>query len=230
VVSKFVEAASDALRSNAGYSGEIDFDALKIRRGSPLVGVQLPLPAPSTFGVSRLRSLRSDSPSISGYVPRAERNPPMNRRVSVWKYVRLKNGRWRYCKPAVAKNGKIKADWVIVKGKHQRHLEGTFYLHRYDRNKEIWRKIGPKAQEALDAAESEMTYLPRVFRPSRLISPNLSIEAASHGWLEEVKLSTRPETYELYEHTVREFRAWNSNGGPRHRFMADFSRLDFLTY
>src|SRR5437667_4133867 len=107
--------------------------------------------------------------------------------------------------PAVAKNGKIKADWVIVKGKHQRHLEGTFYLHRYDRNKEIWRKIGPKAQEALDAAESEMTYLPRVFRSSQLISPNLSIEAASHGWLEEVKLSTRPETYELYEHTVREF-------------------------
>jgi len=154
----------------------------------------------------------------------------MNKRVSVWKYVRLKNGRWRYCKPAVAKNGKIKADWVIVKGKHQRHLEGTFYLHRYDRNKEIWRKIGPKAQEALDAAESEMTYLPRVFRSSRLISRNLSIEAASHGWLEEVKLSTRPETYELYEHTVREFRAWNSNGGPRHRFMADFSRLDFLTY
>src|SRR3989442_10379982 len=52
------------------------------RGGSP------PLPAPSTFGVSRLRSLRSDSPSISGYVPKAERNPPIDRRVSVWKYVR----------------------------------------------------------------------------------------------------------------------------------------------
>src|SRR5438445_4854543 len=87
------------------------------------------------FWGQQVQSLRSDSPSISGYVPRAERNPPMNRRVSVWKYVRLKNGRWRYCKPAVAKNGKIKADWVIVKGKHQRHLEGNFYLHRYDRNK-----------------------------------------------------------------------------------------------
>src|SRR5438093_13599781 len=64
---------------------------------------------------------------------------------------------------------------------HHGLLEGTFYLHRYDRNKEISRKIGPKAQQALDAAESEMTYLPRVFRSSRLISPNLSIEAASHG-------------------------------------------------
>src|SRR5207302_1699795 len=101
---------------------------------------------------------------------------------------------------ADSKSAEVHPSWGFNSPfRHQRHLEGTFYLHRYDRNKEIWRKIGPKAQEALDAAESEMTYLPRVFRSSRLISPNLSIEAASHGWLEEVKLSTRPETYELYE-------------------------------
>src|SRR5207253_9261072 len=110
------KTASDALKSNQEYSIVIRFHALKIRRGTPRGG-STPPPDTSTFGVSRLRSLRSDSPSISGYVPRAERNPPMNKRVSVWKYVRLKNGRWRYCKPAVAKNGKIKADRVIVKGK-----------------------------------------------------------------------------------------------------------------
>jgi hypothetical protein len=52
----------------------------------------------------------------------------MNRRVSVWKYVRLKNGRWRYCKPALAKNGMIRPDWVIVKGKPEHHPEGNFYL------------------------------------------------------------------------------------------------------
>jgi hypothetical protein len=38
----------------------------------------------------------------------------MNRRVSVWKYVRI-GRKWRYCKPAVGKNGKIKPDWVIVR-------------------------------------------------------------------------------------------------------------------
>jgi hypothetical protein len=33
----------------------------------------------------------------------------MNRRVSVWKYVRI-GKKWRYCKPVVGKNGKIKSD------------------------------------------------------------------------------------------------------------------------
>jgi hypothetical protein len=50
----------------------------------------------------------------------------MNRRVSVWKYVRI-GKKWRYCKPAVEKNGKIKSAWVIVKGKEEHHPEGNFY-------------------------------------------------------------------------------------------------------
>jgi len=47
----------------------------------------------------------------------------MNRRVSVWKYVRV-GKKWRYCKPSVGKNGKIKPDWVIVKGREEHHPEG----------------------------------------------------------------------------------------------------------
>jgi integrase len=157
----------------------------------------------------------------------------MNRRVSVWKYVRLKNGRWRYCKPALAKNGKIRPDWVIVKGKAEHHPEGNFYLHRYDGDREIWKRVGLNAQDAVDAAEFDTAYLDAKAKgvPVKPIdTPNLTIEAAAHGWLEDVKLSARPETHELYEHTVREFRSWNSNGGPRHRFVAEFTRLDLLTY
>src|SRR5204863_8265126 len=44
------KTASDALKSNQEYSIVIRFHALKIRRGSPLVGVQLPLPAPALLG------------------------------------------------------------------------------------------------------------------------------------------------------------------------------------
>ncbi len=61
-------------------------------------------------------------------------------------------------------------------------------------------------------------------------TPNLTIAAAAHGWLQDVKLSARPETHELYEYTVREFQQWNLNGGPRHKFIAEFTRLDLLTY
>src|ERR1035438_10128851 len=108
----------------------------------------------------------------------------MNRRVSVWKYVRLKNGRWRYCKPATGKNGKIRPDWVIVKGKAEHHPEGNFYVHRYDNGREIWRKIGESAQEAVDAADFEGTYLQAKSKgiPVKEIdTPVLSIDAAVHG-------------------------------------------------
>jgi len=157
----------------------------------------------------------------------------MNRRVSVWKYVRLKNGRWRYCKPALSKNGKIRPDWVIVKGKAEHHPEGNFYLHRYDGGREIWKRVGPNAQDAVDAADFDTAYFEAKAKgvPVKPIdTPNLTIAAAAHGWLQDVKLSARPETYELYEHTVREFQQWNLNGGPRHKFIAEFARLDLLTY
>jgi len=157
----------------------------------------------------------------------------MNRRVSVWKYVRLKTGCWRYCKPAVGKNGKIKSDWVIVKGKEEYHPEGNFYLHKYDGNREIWKKIGPIAQAAVNAADFESTYLnarAKGIPVKQLDTPELSIQAASHGWLEEAKLSTRPETYELYEHTIREFCQWNSNGGPRRTNVTELTRVDLLKY
>lgn len=157
----------------------------------------------------------------------------MNRRVSVWKYVRLKTGRWRYCKPATGKNGKIKPDWVIVKGKEEHHPEGNFYVHRYDNGREIWRKVGQSAQEAVDAADFEGTYLEAKSKgiPVKEIdTPVLSIDAAVHGWLEEVKLSSRPETYELYEQTIREFQRWNSNGGAKRLNVADLIRMDLLKY
>jgi len=157
----------------------------------------------------------------------------MNRRVSVWKYVRLKNGRWRYCKPALAKNGKIRPDWVIVKGKAEHHPEGNFYVHRYDNGREIWRKIGESAQEAVDAADFEGIYLhakSRGIPVKEINTPVLSMDAGVYGWLEEVKLSSRPETYELYEQTIREFQHWNSNGGARRLNVADLSRMDLLKY
>jgi len=46
------KTASDALKSNHEYSRVIRFHALKIRRGSPLVGVSTPPPGTSTKAAS----------------------------------------------------------------------------------------------------------------------------------------------------------------------------------
>jgi hypothetical protein len=52
----------------------------------------------------------------------------MNRRVSVWKHVRLGNGKWRYCRPVRDEKGKIVADVVTVPGGHEERLQRFFAL------------------------------------------------------------------------------------------------------
>jgi len=48
-----------------------------------------------------------------------------NRRVSVWKYVKVGTN-WRYCKPVLGANNKIKPHWVYVKGVAEQHPEGNY--------------------------------------------------------------------------------------------------------
>lgn len=76
-----------------------------------------------------------------------------NRRVSVWKYVKVGKN-WRYCKPVYGANNKIKPLWVYVKGFPKEHPEGNFYTMRLEGQRKIWKLIGPNPADALRAAES----------------------------------------------------------------------------
>ena len=78
----------------------------------------------------------------------------MNRRVSIWKHVRLDDGKWRYCRPVLDAKGKIVSDLVRVKGVEQHHSEGNYVISYYDPNL-IWLKCGPKPADAIAAAEHQ---------------------------------------------------------------------------
>jgi hypothetical protein len=39
----------------------------------------------------------------------------LNRKVSIWKHVRLADGKWRYCRPVLDAKGKMVADMVALK-------------------------------------------------------------------------------------------------------------------
>jgi integrase/recombinase XerD len=81
-----------------------------------------------------------------------------NRKVSVWKYVKVGN-RWKYCRPVYGRNNKIKPNWAFVGGKPEHHPEGNFYISRRDGKKKIWRKIGPNPADAVNAAKIEKSIL-----------------------------------------------------------------------
>lgn len=49
-------------------------------------------------------------------------------KYTIYKYVRLKEGSWRYCRAALYANHTIKPDVVAVGGKEEKHPEGNYYL------------------------------------------------------------------------------------------------------
>jgi hypothetical protein len=67
----------------------------------------------------------------------------VNRKVSIWKHVRLADGKWRYCRPVLDAKGKIVSDMVMVKGREERHAEGNYVISFYN-PKLTWQKCGRK--------------------------------------------------------------------------------------
>jgi integrase len=65
-------------------------------------------------------------------------------KFTLYKYIKFKDGSWRYCKAAFYSNAKIKPNRCIVGGKEEEHPEGSYYL--YHRNSWI-----PVGADALDA-------------------------------------------------------------------------------
>ena len=49
-------------------------------------------------------------------------------KYAIYKYVRLKDGSWRYCRAALYASHTIKADVVIIGHREEKHPEGNYYL------------------------------------------------------------------------------------------------------
>jgi hypothetical protein len=56
----------------------------------------------------------------------------VNRRVSIWKHVRLADGKSRYCGPVLDAKDKIVPNMVSVKGVEEHHAEGNYVISFYN--------------------------------------------------------------------------------------------------
>ena len=65
-------------------------------------------------------------------------------KYTIYKYIRLKDGSWRYCRAALYANHTIKPNVVIVAGTEERHSEGNYYLAYAGQ----WIPAGPDALKA----------------------------------------------------------------------------------
>jgi integrase/recombinase XerD len=151
-----------------------------------------------------------------------------NRKVSVWKYVRV-SGKWRYCRPVIGANNKIKPHFVIARGKVEHHLEGNYYIHFLEGNRQVWKKIGKNAADAVAEADFKEGYFDAIARgiPVRQNDdkPPVMVGYTLPNYLEEYRLSQRPESYALMKQTLNEF-----NGFIRKNIISQITRLDLLKY
>ncbi|MGH9716807.1 MAG: tyrosine-type recombinase/integrase [Candidatus Acidiferrales bacterium] len=75
-------------------------------------------------------------------------------KFTLYKFVKLDNGDWRYKKAAFYSNGKIKPNRCLVDGKEEEHLEGAYYLN----HKNHWIPVGSDALDAQRKRNAQLDY------------------------------------------------------------------------
>jgi hypothetical protein len=75
-------------------------------------------------------------------------------KFTLYKYIKLADGSWRYCKAAFYSNGKIKPNRCIIGGKEEEHLEGSYYLY----HKKSWMPVGADVLDAQRQRNARLDY------------------------------------------------------------------------
>src|SRR5437879_2915604 len=71
----------------------------------------------------------------------------MNGQVNLTKRVETPKG-LRYCPALMAGNGRVKADYVLIDNKEERHPEGSYYIDWSQNGKRIRKSVGKDASRA----------------------------------------------------------------------------------
>lgn len=137
------------------------------------------------------------------------------------------SNRWKFCRPAIGRNNKVKPNWVRVNGHQELHPEGNYYVQHIERGKQVWKNVGNDAAIAVRAADFQEGLLEAIARGVPVQKEKLPIMIAYtlRGYLEEYRLSKRPESYALMRQTLEEFVAF-----VRKNIISDITRLDLLKY
>jgi integrase len=165
-----------------------------------------------------------------------ERSMRVNRRVSIWKHVRLADGKWRYCRPVLDAKDKIVPNMVSVKGVEEHHAEGNYVISFYNPTL-TWQKCGQKPADALAAAERQRALFKAmehgiVERPKKSQTTG-TIDEAVTAYLEELQAkvgngSRRPQTHAASKQILREFQAYCERKGKKS--LSKITKLDLLNY
>lgn len=149
-----------------------------------------------------------------------------NLRVAVYQSAKV-NGVWSYYRPVTARNNKIKPDWCHVNGHKEHHPDSDYIIKWYEGKRQRTRKC-KNAADAQNEAEIQRSVLNAkslgiaVTEPA---GPSLLLSAAIYAYLEDYRLTHRPNSYSKTKQTLEEFL-----GYAKRTNLGDVTRIDILKY
>ncbi|HTR27394.1 MAG TPA: site-specific integrase [Terriglobales bacterium] len=150
-----------------------------------------------------------------------------NRTASVWLHCKTAKG-WRYCKPVIGRNNKIKPHWALVGGEETEFPDADYFIYYQEPGgKRVWERIGKDPQQAVSAAEYKMAFLQARAAgvPVKTDDIPVMFSHTLEPFLEEYKLINRIESYKLMKQTLYEFRDW-----VKKNIINRITRVDLLKY
>lgn len=149
-----------------------------------------------------------------------------NRRVAIYQSAKV-SGVWSYYRPVTGRNNKIKPDWCHVNG-HTEHHPGSDYIIKWYEGKTQRTRKCKSAADAQNEAEVQRSILNAkslgvlVNEPD---TPNILLSAAIYAYLEDYRLTHRPNSYSKTKQTLEEFHEYVKRAN-----LADVTRIDVLKY
>jgi integrase len=144
-------------------------------------------------------------------------------------YVKV-GGRWRYVKPVVGKNNKLRPGYAVIGGVATHVPNAAYYIRYREGSRIIWRKCSSAvdATVARERQEAYFTAFVHGLTPKQQwdkTPPPATMSDVLLPWLEEYRLSHQPESHALMVQTLNEFNNWC-----RKNIIAKIATVDLLRY
>jgi integrase/recombinase XerD len=153
-----------------------------------------------------------------------------NKEVNLLKRVKTEGG-WLFWPVPLTRRGQVRADTVLVRGKEERHSEGTYYIEYRQNGKRIRENAGRNALEAHNrrlAKEAELSAINAgvpVLAQTSDGDGRITLTAAVSAYLEEIKLTKKPKTLAAYSTALAYFQE-----SCHKLYVSDIERKDMLKY
>ena len=153
-----------------------------------------------------------------------------NKEVNLLKRVKTQDG-WLFWPVPLTSRGQVRADIVLVRGKEERHPEGTYYIEYRHNGKRIRENAGKNALEAHNrrlAKEAELSAINAgvpVLAQTGNGDGRITLTAAISAYLEEIKLTKKPKTLAAYRKALAYFQE-----SCHKLYISDIERKDMLKY